>query len=63
MKKMVRTIDFKFNSAGFETKLKMIIHFTEPTLSLTNNCRSNCQLAVQLTTGGQPAVRPPTGSY
>ena len=57
------TIDFKFDSACFETKLNTIIHFTEPTLSLTNNGRSNCQLAVQLTTAGQPAVRPPTGSY
>ena len=56
MKKMVRTIDFKFNSVGFETKFKIIIHFTGSTLSLTNNCRSNCQLAVELPAGG------PTGS-
>ena len=60
---MVRTIDFKFNSVDFETKFKIIIHFMGSTLSLTNNCRSNCQLAVQLTTAGQPAVRPPTGPY
>jgi len=52
MKEMIQTIDFKFNLTGFETNLKTIIHFTEPTLSLTNNCRSNCQLAVELPVDG-----------
>ena len=60
---MIQTIDFKFNLTGFETKLKTIIHFTEPTLSLTNNCRSNCQLAVELPVGGPTASWPPTGAY
>ena len=59
---MVRIIDFKFNSAGFETKFKTIIRFTWSTLSLTNNCRSNCQLEVELPVGGPTNNWQSTGS-
>ena len=59
MKKMIQTIDFKFNLTGFEINLKTIIHFTEPTLAGINKIR----LAVELPVDRQLLVGPPTGSW